>query len=186
MVRLVLGVMGPIGSGKDTFANYLKEKHGFFATSFGDTVRAELAALGIEETRENQQKLGVENRKKYGADYWAKKLVEKIISSGAELAVINGVRTVDDAAVPREAFGDKFKLVILDCPAEIRFARLKARKRGGDPETFEEFKKQEKAEFEKFKFSDTVKLADFTVKNDSTFEDFHKGIDKLVKNLLGP
>jgi dephospho-CoA kinase len=39
MAKLVLGLIGAIGSGKDTAALYLKDTHKFFSTSFGDTVR---------------------------------------------------------------------------------------------------------------------------------------------------
>jgi len=184
MVRLVLGLIGAIGSGKDTAAEYLRDKHSFFATSFGDTVRAEVAELGLEMTREVQQNLGAQRRKEFGGDYWGNKLIEKIKSSNKDFAVLNGVRTFDDTNLVKKAFGEKYNLVLLEVEQEKRFERMHKRNRPGDPTSLEELRKQEAAEEQKFNFSETVKQANLKINNNSSLEDFHKKIDKLLKQLI--
>jgi len=184
MASLVLGLIGAIGSGKDTATEYLRDKHGFFAIGFGDMVREEVAKLGLEMTRENQQHIGAERRKQFGGDYWVNKTVEKIKSSGKDLAVVNGIRTFDDTNVTGKAFKENYHLVLLEVPLEKRFERMQRRNRPGDPTSLEQLKNQEAAEQQKFNFSETVKLANLKIENDSSLENFHMEIDKLLKQLL--
>jgi dephospho-CoA kinase len=147
-------------------------------------VREEAEKLGLPMTREVQQNLGAERRKQFGGDYWVKKLVERIKNSGADFAVVNGVRTLDDTNVIKAAFGKNYHLVLLEASQAARFARMRSRNRPGDPVSIEELRKQEFAEQQKFSISDTMKLADIKIRNDSAVESFHKEIDKLLKTLI--
>ena len=185
MARLVLGLCGAIGAGKDTAADYLKQKHNFLVIGMGDMIREEAKKLNILETRENLQDLGNKKRKEFGADYWIRKICEKIISAKAELAAINGIRVTTEAIVPREIFKDKFKIALLESPVEVRFQRLKERKRPGDPLTFEDFQKQEQSEWEKFGFAETFKLADVKLNTNSSIETCQAEVGKLLKQLTG-
>ena len=62
------------------------------------------------------------------------------------------------------------------------------RKRENDPETFEEFKKKELREAKgtsKYsqRINDTIKMADFTIKNEGSAEELYKEINKIIKTL---
>jgi dephospho-CoA kinase len=183
VVKLVLGLCGAIGAGKDTMANHLKLQHNAFVIGMGDTVREEVDKLGMEQTRENQQNLAMQRRAEFGADYWAKKVIDKIISAENNVAVINGVRTVVEVETARGKLKEKFKLILIEAPPETRFQRLLLRKRAGDPANMEDFQSQERSEWEKFKFAETFRLADAKIGNSSSIEAFHAEIDKLLKTL---
>lgn len=183
MLKIVIGVAGTIGAGKDTVTNHLRDKHGFRVVSMGDLVREEAAAAGIPESRENLQFWARKQTDKFGIGYWARKTSAKISELGVEKVAISGVRRHQDAAVPKKVFGSKFKLILVDADISVRFNRLKARKRVGDPKTLAEFKKQEQGEHRLFDYEKTAQLADFKIKNDDGFEDLYKHIDEVLKNL---
>ena len=184
MVKLVIGVGGTIGAGKDVCTDYLKNKYGFMIIEMGDLVREELKQNGMPESRENLQFLAKKRTDEFGIGYWARKTIQKIESLKKDFIAINGVRRPIDANLPRKVFGDKYKLIFVDADVEIRFKRLKARKRPGDPKTLAEFKKQERAEWKLFDFEHAMEKADFTIKNNTNnLDDFYKQIDEIVSKI---
>jgi dephospho-CoA kinase len=183
-IRFVLGLIGTIGAGKDTVADYLMKKYGFTSVSTGDLSREELRSRGIVENRENTQAVSKEMSDRYGLDYWPKKVAEKIKALKPELAMFNGVRRAIDVETMRNAFGDRFKLLLIDADANIRLERMKSRNRPGDPQTLEEFLTQEKNEFALFGTDRTIAMADYKIKNESDLETLYAEVDKLMKELL--
>ena len=49
----VIGLMGTIGAGKGTVADYLMGRYGFKSITMGDLVREEAEKVGLEKNREN-------------------------------------------------------------------------------------------------------------------------------------
>ena len=142
MVKLVLGVGGTIGAGKDVCTDHLKSKHGFVVIEMGDLVREEAKQTGLSETRENLEYLTKKRTDEFGIGYWTRKAIKKIESTKSDVIAINGVRRPVDATLPKKVFGAKFKLLFVDADVAVRFKRLRERKRPGDPKTLAEFKKQ--------------------------------------------
>ncbi len=182
--KIIIGVTGTIGAGKDTVTDYLRDKYSFTVISMGDLVREELKATGAQENRENLQHFVKKKTDEFGNGYWARKCVAKIQQLKTEKIAISGVRRPMDASIPKKVFGNIYKLILVDANVELRFKRLKARKRVGDPKTLAEFKKQEKAEHKLFDFEKTAALADFVIKNETNLEDLHKQVDEIMNNLL--
>jgi dephospho-CoA kinase len=183
MVKLVLGLTGTIGAGKDVVSEHLKEKYNFKEIGTGDLNREELKATNLPENRENLQALSKERTDKFGQDYWIKKAVERVKSMKADFVIMNGLRRPIDVTVPKKEFGNKFKLILVDADSKIRFERLKTRNRPGDPKTLEEFKKQENAEHKLFDFDTTAKMADFVLKNEAGLDILYAEVDKMMKSL---
>ena|SRR3989338_4853635 len=178
---MIIGLTGKNASGKGEAANYLKTK-GFVYYSLSDVLREEATNRGIEHSRDNLINLGNELRKKFGANYLAKKINEKIFSSGKNFVVIDSIRSPYEA---KELMKNKdFILVGIDATIEIRFERLLRRNRLGDAKTLEEFKKQEERENLKSdtnqQLDETFKLADIVIANDETLEELHKKIDEML------
>lgn len=184
MVKLVIGVGGTIGAGKDVCTDHLRKNHGFTIIEMGDLVREELKQNGMSESRENLQFLAKKRTDEFGIGYWARKTIQKVESLKTDFVAINGVRRPIDATLPKKVFGEKYKLIFVDAAVEVRFKRLKARKRPGDPKTLAEFKKQEQAEWKLFDFERAMKVADFTIKNDTNnLDDFYRQIDEIMNKI---
>lgn len=176
----IVGITGYLASGKDTIANYLIEK-GFNHYSLSDELRSILKEKGVEQTRENQQKVGNELREKYGSDYLAKRVIEK----AKEPAVITSIRSIGEVEFLKNR---GMKLIFVDAPIETRYQRILDRKREGEEVlSFDQFKAQEEVEKGSSSTSQQLHkvadLADYTIINDGTFEEFNKKVDQVLGEL---
>lgn len=180
---LVIGLAGTIGSGKDTVSDYLEERYDFRSFTMGDVVRDIAEKRGLEANRDNLQMLGKECREEKGKDFLAEKMAEKIRSRKGKKFVVNGVRTPEDYEVLKREFGDDFTLLLIQTKEKIRFKRLKERGRTGDPDTYEQFKRQDENDIEKFEMDETFKEADYTINNNGRIEDLYKKVDGFLKGV---
>lgn len=177
---LVIGLTGPIGSGKSVVSDYLEESHGFEEVVMGDIVRELARGESLEPTRENLHKVQGKYRDSEGLTFFAEKVVERIRSSSENKFVVNGIRRPEDVTPLEQGFSQYFTLILVIADPAIRFSRLKKRGRPGDPETFEEFKKQDRREIEKFNMEKTFEKVDYTLENNGTLEELRRRVDKLI------
>jgi dephospho-CoA kinase len=183
MVLFVLGITGRRGSGKDTVANYLSKKHGFRVLTFTDDVLAPmLKSMGKKITRENLIELGMDMRKTFGGNAaLVPTLCEMIGREG--LWVVSGVRFPGEVRYFRYNFGEKFRLVSVECAAKKRFERLKNRGTKGEKGmSYQEFMKIEKEPTEK-PIDRVMKMAKFVLKNNRAKSDLHRQVEKLYQKL---
>jgi dephospho-CoA kinase len=177
---MIVGITGYLASGKDTVADILIKK-GFNHYSLSDELRAILKERGVESTRENQQKIGNELREKYGSEYLAKRVIEKV----TEPSVITSIRSVGETSFLKNK---GMKLIFVDAPIELRYERIQNRKREGEGIlSFEQFKAQE--DFEKGSNSNSQQLhlvaemADYTIINSGTLDELDSKIDKILEEI---
>ena len=90
MLDTIIGIIGPIGSGKDSAAEYIAVKLGSTVHQISQPLKAIAHERGIEPTRENLIALGKNLAKVKGEDYLAKYLVGHMSGVG----VISGMRQV--------------------------------------------------------------------------------------------
>lgn len=74
---MIIGLTGKNASGKGEVANYLQKKE-FIYFSLSDVIRGEATKLGLNHSRDNLIKLGNELREKFGANYLAQQINNKI------------------------------------------------------------------------------------------------------------
>jgi len=181
---MILGIVGLIGSGKDTAADYISKKYGYEKVSFRDIVHEVVAEKRLEPTRENMQKVARECRDKYGEDFFSKKVLEKgkaLIKKGKNV-LFKEMRTAGDVQLLRDEFGKKMKVIVIEAGERTRFDRMKKRGRTGDPKTFEDFSRQQKKE-EELRFTDSLKFADIGVDNNGTKKELCLEIDGMMEGL---
>lgn len=180
----VIGLTGPIGSGKDTVSNYIAKKYGYKVIVMGDIVREIATELGRGHTRDDLQLTQKEVVANHGIGYFAERVVEKIKKNGWNKVVINGIRRPEDAAVPKKEFGKDMVVALVDALPAIRFGRMKSRNRPGDPHTMEEFLRQEENEKRHFRWDETKKFVDSVIiNNDGSFGQLHKNVDAFMKKF---
>lgn len=137
MKRIVIGLVGPISSGKGYLGEHLG-KRGFFYTSTSDRVREEADRQGLSRVRENLQNIGNELRTTFDASV----LVERclvLIPEGAGLVVIDGMRNPGEVLFVKEQLGGS--IIGVDAPVELRLKWYleRAKKRGEDGVTEADF-----------------------------------------------
>jgi len=181
---MIIGITGFYGAGKDTAADYLVRRKNFIHRSLSDVLRQEAAKRGIEPTRENLLKTGVDLRAKKGWGVLAEIVLEDINPDGNY--VITSIRHPDE--IKRLAAERNFFLVNIEAPVEIRFERLKKRNRPGDPSTLEELNVMEKRETTVSgpgqQLGVCAGMADYNIDNsDNNFETLYRRMDQLLEML---
>ena len=177
----VVGAVGLNGSGKDALIRYLEGRCGLTVFSLGDVAR-ELAHLeGVNASRDTLHEISQKYLEKYGKDFFVKVVIEEIDRDLLEKVGVTGIRTPTDVDTLREYFGADFFLIHVQVGnPELRFARVSQRREARDPPNYEDFLAQEQTERELFYVDKAIQLADVTLANDGTLEDFHQEIDQLI------
>ncbi len=177
MNRLIIGLVGPISSGKGILGEYLRG-HGFFYTSTSNRVREEAGRRKLPMIRKNLQNVGNDLRRSEGVAV----LVERslpLIPDWSTKIVIDGIRNPGEALFVKEKLGGI--IIGVDAPAELRLKWYleRAGKRGEDEVSLEDFRRANDRDLgfgeEAFgqQGKETFALVDFVVNNDGT--------DKMMK-----
>ena len=179
---IVIGLAGQRLCGKNLFAYYLRRKYGFSILDFTTNILAPiLRKEGKTVTRENLVNLAMSLRKKYGIDFLAKKICEKM---GEGKYVIAGIRFPEEVIHIKKRFGKDFILIGIECDVRIRYERARRKGTKDDREmTYLDFLEKEKLPTEKI-IPETMKLAKLTLTNEKTKEDLYAKIDKVVGEII--
>lgn len=180
---MILGLTGRFAAGKGTVAETLVRR-GFVYHSLSDLLREELRADGIPESRDSLHAIGNRLRREGGPGALALRLLPRL-QDGRD-HIVDSIRNPVEVEVLRRLPG--FTLVAVDADPKVRFARLRARARIGDPETFEEFAAHEAREAASEdpttqQLAATYAEADVEIRNDGTPEDLERAVTALLDSL---
>lgn len=168
------GLAGTNGAGKDSLADMLVERHGFYFAIATNMLRDELEKRGLPTDRKHKAELSAEWRREHGmaaivdramADY------EKVKDQHDGI-IIGSLRHPGEADRIHELGGE---VIWVDADPEIRCERVQNNNRGRaeeDGKTFEQFLAEERAEMEHSGDAATLNMkgvkdkADIFVNND--------------------
>ncbi len=177
----VIALVGDIGSGKGAAADYLEQRHGFHKHTVSDYIRSEAREMKIKPTRKNLEKISYELRKKFGTQYFIKKVIARIEKDKDKKVVIDGIRLASDVHFVKKHFKNNIKIVFITANPHTRYLRMRSRARPGDPKAWQAFLNLEEREEHEFHLSRVFRLADYTIKNESDLKGLHKKIDALLR-----
>ncbi len=182
---IVIGLTGPNGSGKGVLADFLKVRS-FVFHSLSDEIREELAARNVPVTRENLVRIGTELRAKEGTAVLAERVIAKLDRDRNH--VVDSIRHPAEVEALRQFGG--FTLLRVEASPELRFDRLKARAREGDPDTWDAFKALDVREAgsgdaNAQQIRSVEEMADYVLVNDGTISEFEADSAALVSKLIG-
>ncbi|MDH5596860.1 MAG: AAA family ATPase [Candidatus Peregrinibacteria bacterium] len=127
---MIIGLTGPMASGKSTVVDALKNR-GFKHFTLSDIVREECRNQGLEEVRDNLMKVGQGLREEFGAGVLALRALQKIEKEGE-----NGNWIVDGIRNPAEVLELRnhpdFVLIANTAPEDLIVSRILSRKRSDD------------------------------------------------------
>jgi dCMP deaminase len=178
-----IGLTGKNGSGKGEAARFLVDA-GYEYHSLSDVLRDELAARGQEVTRDRLVVIGNELRATYGAGVLAERVLAKLAPEAH--AVVDSIRNPFEVEALRRR--KDFHLLSIEAEPKIRFDRLCARNREGDPTTYEAFLELEAREAQTpnpstQQMNRTAAMADAVVYNNGTVEELHEQMRQVVQAL---
>ena len=177
---MIIGLTGENCAGKSTICEYLRKK-GFYYLSLSDVIREELSDEGVEITRDSLIKKGNKMREQFGPSILAKKIMLK--AEGDRNYVVDSIRNAAEVEELKKNQG--FFLFHITASPEVRFQRMKIRKREGDPVTFDAFvriegieRKSEHATHQSI--MDAVSKADKKIVNDSDLQHLYDQVDRVL------
>ena len=182
MAKIIIGLVGPIASGKDTVKKYLEKKYGATGCRFSSILRDILVRLDLPNSRENMQGLSTILRKKFGEEILAKAIAADAVKLKSDIVVVDGVRRLADIKFLTKA--PDFLLVAVDADSKIRYERLVKRgENAGDAQkTYAQFLKDHQYETE-LDVPALMKKAKHRLDNNGSLADLHRQIDKLIARL---
>jgi len=180
--KIIIGLVGPIASGKGTVKAYLQEKYGATEFRFSSILREALDVLGIEKTRDNLIDLSTWGREKSGDDMLAKAMAKKIATSDEKIIVIDGIRRLGDIDHIKEMEG--FHMIAIDADPETRYKRSVTRNENpGDAEkNFYTFTKDHEKEAERT-IPETMAAAEAKIDNNGELNVLYSQIDKIMASI---
>lgn len=178
--KKLICIVGPIGSGKDTVAEYISQKIGIPALQISQPLKDFASERGLEPTRENLIKLGNEVLEANGPEFFVERLLQKVSEN---LLIVTGVR------IPAilEYMQERYAVILLSLTADpkIRFERSVMRNKLGEAKTFDEFLENEQVENSApnaQRVFECMELADYSITNDGTVEELYKKVDEFLVN----
>ncbi len=185
MKKTVIGLVGPIASGKDTVLDELVT-HGFKAYFLGDRTREEADRRGLPHDRAILQNMGNDLREKFGDDTLVKQ-TEKLIAPFDNRIVIDGIRNKGEIAYIRK----KYSALIIGVDATIERRKIFSKKRRGDadPKTKGEFERVEKRDrgigegSHGQQVKECLKISDIVIENKGSLPEFRRGIQKVLEKF---
>lgn len=177
-MKLIVGLVGRIGSGKSTVGEHLKDNYSAVELRYSGILTEVLETLSIPVTRENLQVLGKTLRETFGRDVLVKAMRGKLANTGSDVVIVDGIRYSNEVEMLREF--DNTLLLFVDVPAPMRYERaVKRGERGEAGITFEEFMANEGAETERY--IDPLKdMADHVLDNSGTPEELIEKVETIL------
>ena len=187
MARIIVGLVGPIASGKGTVIEFLKKK-GYHAYSTSDVLKEEVKKRGLEVTRFNCNRISNELRETQGAAILAKWTAAIIERDNPEYAVVDAIRNPAEIEFLKQKFNIKIIGVIAD--QKRRYEMFRARGTYvSEIQSFKKFKELDDREMKqegehKQQTKACLDLADTIIENNGTVEELKQKIEDFI-SLLG-
>jgi len=182
MSKIVLGLVGPMASGKGAMKKYIEEKYGGRDCRFSTVLREVLDRVGEPINRENMQKISTVLRQTFGEDLLAKVIVKDAGMIDSNIVIVDGVRREADIKYLKEL--ENFYLIAINASPEVRYNRMIERNEnvGDKDKTLEQFMTDQQAEADR-EIPQVMKKADFTIDNSGGWDNFYAQIDVIIKKL---
>ncbi len=166
----VVATTGMPGSGKGLGVE-VAESLGVPVVAMGDLVREETQRRADEVGPRAFGEVATRVRQEEGKGAWAKRTVERIDAlEGDGVVLVDGVRSLDEVGVFRDAFGDDLLVVAVLASPSTRYERLSERGRLEDEGSVDWFKERDLRELE-YGLGRVVAMADVYIVNEESPEE---------------
>jgi predicted nuclease with RNAse H fold/dephospho-CoA kinase len=175
--RRVIGLSGPISSGKTTAGKYIESLQ-FSYGRYSQVLKALLKEKGLQVSRDSLQQIGEEIYEGRGQRWLGSELLKCMPESGN--LVIDGLRHPEDYSFLVERFGPDFLHAYIEAPEETRMERYVA-----NGKTKDEFIKAS-AHIVESNIPKLSELAHIVIHNDGTLDEFFSKLHETVNTTKNP
>lgn len=176
----IIGLVGMPAAGKDTAADYLRQRYGAVTVGFSDSLRDVLRRFDLPVDRDHLIKLSEALRATFGDDLLARAVAADLASRPASLKVVDGIRRPADLSILEKLNG--FVLVSIEAAPEVRYQRLILRNENTDDrhKTYRQFLADQERSTEK-SIQEILPKAEILLDNNGDLVALHRQLDKLMR-----
>lgn len=174
----VFCVIGPKCAGKSTFGDYVSQSVDTDWCEASRIFQTVVSEYGCEDPKLS----ALEFLRSNGLDLVARKMLSLLRTDGRSLPLITGLRTIEELYTLRTNITN-IVVVHINADQRIRFEREIKRSRDERPKTFAEFQDYDEQQCQFGLFRISSDLADVTVENEGTLEEYHSKIDLVLRNF---
>ena len=181
---MIIGLTGTLGAGKGTVVDFFQRK-GFKHFSVRGFLIKEIEKRGLLVNRDNMVLIANQLREMHSPSYIVEQLYEKAKEKAGD-CVIESIRTTGEVEALKKK--ENFYLIAVDAEPEIRYSRILIRQSETDNISYDEFLENEKREMfsdepNKQNLSSCIKMADFILNNDKSFDELYKQVEEIFKKI---
>src|SRR3989344_2028704 len=186
-MKKVIAIVGMCGAGKSVLADMLVER-GWGYVRFGQINLDILKERGWETNEKNEKIIREELRTEHGMAAVAKLNIpkfDKVLES--KNLVADGLYSWSEYKVLKDYYGDRLTIVAVYAPPALRYERIPGRVSGPEDKdlrnrsfTKEDAKKRDYNEIENVEKGGPIAMADYTILNTGTLEEYKKEIEKFI------
>jgi dephospho-CoA kinase len=179
--KIIIGLLGETGSGKDTVAKYLKEKYGAKLMRFADPIKDTLSIYFDKLSKEDQAWLYLVFKNRFGEDILSKAMAKRVNDEKSQLIVINGVRMPSDYDFVKK-YPDS-QVLYITASEDTRWQRVTSRgEKSDDNIAIDKFRKLDQEETE-IHVPEIGTRADKTIHNEKDLEYLLNEVDGYMADL---
>ncbi|MBN1194359.1 MAG: flagellar hook-basal body complex protein FliE [Methanomicrobiaceae archaeon] len=180
----VIAIVGLPAGGKGEFSR-IADEMGIPVVVMGDVVRQAVLDAGLVPDDHSMGEMSRQLRERHGRDAIARLTIAAIESLDKPLVIVDGIRSDAEVKLYRDHF-ERFVLVGITSAFPVRLARLQVRRRPDDAVGEEGLRARDARELG-WGLGEALKIADYTLINDSTIESFRADVRALLDTLkVGP
>lgn len=179
--KIIIGLLGETGSGKDTVAKYLEEKYKAKLMRFADPIKDTLSIYFDKLSKEDQAWLYLVFKNRFGEDILSKAMAKRVDDEESQLIIINGVRMPSDYDFVKKY--PNSQVLYITASENTRWQRVASRgEKSDDNITIEKFKELDRVETE-VHIPEIGAKADKTIHNEKDLDYLLNEVDQYMKDL---
>ena len=181
MKKIIIGLVGEAGSGKDTVANHFQQKYGAKLFRFASPIKNTLSIYFDKLSRKDQRWLYNALKERFGEDILCRAMRKLLNNETGTLLVVNGLRMPCDYDFIK-AYPNSYVLYVT-ADQKLRWERVVSRgEKTDDDISFEKFQELDQQETE-VHIPEIGQKADKTIVNDQDKDFLLKEADKFLAEI---
>lgn len=181
--KIIIGLVGETGSGKDTVANHIHKRYGVPLLRFADPLKKTLSILVEKASKEDHAWLYGALKDRFGEDVLHSALRRQMLVSQDNVLCVNGLRMPNDEEFIR-SFPINY-IIYITADQQVRWERAIGRgEKADDDQSFEDFQKFEATAQTEKAVPQIGGRANFIISNADTLDDLLTRVNEVMDKII--